>query len=74
MRYMKVSVADGVRMRWVAAQAKIGDSGEVIEIIAAHVMTQEARVLSLYLDRVWITVVCAVLVTLRSHTGSRAAG
>jgi two-component system heavy metal sensor histidine kinase CusS len=55
--------ADGVRMRWVAAQARVGDSGEVIEIIAAHVMTQEARVLSAYLVRVWITVVIAVLIT-----------
>jgi two-component system heavy metal sensor histidine kinase CusS len=54
---------DGVRMRWVAAQARVGDSGEVIEIIAAHVMTQEARVLSTYLLRVWITVVSAVLIT-----------
>ena len=34
-----------------------------IEIIAAHVMTQEARVLSAYLVRVWITVIGAVLVT-----------
>ncbi len=55
--------ADGVRMRWVAAQARVGDSGEVIEIIAAHVMTQEAHVLSAYLVRVWITVVIAVLIT-----------
>jgi two-component system heavy metal sensor histidine kinase CusS len=55
---------DGVRMRWVAAQAQIGNSGDVVEIIAAHVMTQEARVLAIYLRRVWITVVCAVLVTL----------
>jgi two-component system, OmpR family, heavy metal sensor histidine kinase CusS len=55
--------ADGVRMRWVAAQARVGDSGEVIEIIAAHVMTQEAHVLSAYLVRVWITVVVAVLIT-----------
>ena len=55
---------DGVRMRWVAAQARIGNSGEVVEIIAAHVMTQEARVLSVYLMRVWITVLCAVLLTL----------
>lgn len=55
--------ADGVRMRWIAAQAKVGDSGEVVEIIAAHVMTQEARVLSAYLVRAWITVICAVLVT-----------
>ena len=54
---------DGVRMRWVAAQAQVGASGEVIEIIAAHVMTQEARVLSTYLLRVWITVVSAVLIT-----------
>ncbi len=55
---------DGVRMRWVAAQAQIGDDGDVVQIIAAHVMTQEARVLSIYLRRVWITVLCAVLVTL----------
>jgi two-component system heavy metal sensor histidine kinase CusS len=55
---------DGVRMRWVAARARIGNSGEIVEIIAAHVMTQEARVLSAYLVRVWITVVCAVVLTL----------
>ncbi|KQR76348.1 histidine kinase [Burkholderia sp. Leaf177] len=55
--------SDGVRMRWVAAQAQVGDSGEVVEIIAAHVMTQEARVLSTYLVRVWINVAIAVLVT-----------
>jgi len=54
---------DGVRMRWVAAQAQVGDTGQVVEIIAAHVMTQEARVLSTYLVRVWINVAIAVLVT-----------
>jgi two-component system heavy metal sensor histidine kinase CusS len=56
--------ADGVRMRWVGAQARIGDSGEVVEIVAAHVMTQEARVLSAYLERVWLTVIGAALVTM----------
>lgn len=55
---------DGIRMRWVAAQAQVGDSGDVVEIIAAHVMTQEAQVLSVYLRRVWINVILAVLVTL----------
>jgi two-component system heavy metal sensor histidine kinase CusS len=55
--------SDGVRMRWVAAQAQVGDSGQVVEIIAAHVMTQEARVLSTYRVRVWANVVCAVLIT-----------
>lgn len=58
------SRADGVRMRWVGAQARIGENGEVVEIIAAHVMTQEAIVLSAYLKRVWINVIGAVLVTL----------
>ena len=55
---------DGVRMRWVAAQAQVGESGEVVEIVAAHVMTQEARVLSTYLVRVWTTVLFAALATL----------
>ncbi len=55
---------DGVRMRWVAAQAQIGSGSEVVEIIAAHVMTQEARVLSAYLTRVWITVIGAILIAL----------
>jgi two-component system heavy metal sensor histidine kinase CusS len=54
---------DGVRMRWVAAQAQVGANGETVEIVAAHVMTQEARVLSAYLVRVWITVISAVLIT-----------
>ncbi|SAK91014.1 heavy metal sensor signal transduction histidine kinase [Caballeronia hypogeia] len=56
--------ADGVRMRWVGAQARIGESGEVVEIIAAHVMTQEARVLSAYLWRVWVNVIGAALIAL----------
>jgi two-component system, OmpR family, heavy metal sensor histidine kinase CusS len=53
---------DGVRMRWVGAQARIGESGEVVEIIAAHVMTQEARVLDMYLWRVWINVILAAVI------------
>jgi two-component system, OmpR family, heavy metal sensor histidine kinase CusS len=56
--------SDGVRMRWIGAQARIGESGEVVDIIAAHVMTQEARVLSMYLWRVWVNVIGATLITL----------
>jgi two-component system, OmpR family, heavy metal sensor histidine kinase CusS len=58
------SRADGIRMRWVGAQARIGESGEVVEIIAAHVMTQESRVLSMYLWRVWVNVIGAALIAL----------
>ncbi len=56
--------ADGVRMRWIGAQARIGESGEVVEIIAAHVMTQEARVLSTYLVRVWVNMIGAALIAM----------
>jgi two-component system, OmpR family, heavy metal sensor histidine kinase CusS len=56
--------SDGVRTRWVGAQARIGDSGEVVEIIAAHVMTQEARVLAAYRLRVYINVIVAALAAL----------
>jgi two-component system heavy metal sensor histidine kinase CusS len=55
--------ADGLRMRWVAAIARVGDGGDLVEIMAAHVMTQEAMVLDNYLWRVAATVLIAVLVT-----------
>lgn len=54
--------SDGVRMRWVGAQARIGESGEVVEIIAPHVMTQEARVLKMYLWCVWVNVALAAII------------
>jgi two-component system heavy metal sensor histidine kinase CusS len=55
---------DGWRMRWVAADATIGNHGETIEIVAAHVMTQEEKVLALYRQRVVATVLGALFVTL----------
>jgi len=54
---------DGLRMRWVAAIARVGDGGDQVEIMAAHVMTQEAMVLDNYLWRVAATVLVAVLIT-----------
>ena len=54
---------DGFRMRWVAARGHVGANGEFVEIIAAHVMTQEERILLLYRDRVIATVLAAVLIT-----------
>lgn len=54
---------DGIRVRWVAAQAEVGQHGGVVEIVAAHVMTQEAQLLRLYFERVLLAVICAVLTT-----------
>jgi two-component system heavy metal sensor histidine kinase CusS len=54
---------DGLRVRWVAAMARVGENGDVVEIMAAHVMTQEALVLDIYFWRVAGTVIVAVLLT-----------
>jgi two-component system heavy metal sensor histidine kinase CusS len=55
--------ADGIRMRWLAAQAMVGQHGEIVEIMAAHVMTQEQHVLDLYWKRVLWTIAAAVLIS-----------
>jgi two-component system heavy metal sensor histidine kinase CusS len=54
---------DGVRVRWVAALAEVGDHKDKVEIIAAYVMTQESGVLSTYLLRVIAAVALTVLLT-----------
>lgn len=53
--------ADGVRTRWLAANARVGNGDESVEIVAAHVMTQEDRVLRAYRARVSWSIVGAVL-------------
>jgi two-component system heavy metal sensor histidine kinase CusS len=55
--------ADGVRVRWVAALADVGDHGETVEIVAAYVMTQESHMMREYLLRVIAAVALAVLLT-----------
>jgi two-component system heavy metal sensor histidine kinase CusS len=55
--------ADGVRVRWVAALAEVGDSGDTVEITAAYVMAQESGMLTAYLLRVVGAVALTVLLT-----------
>ncbi len=55
--------ADGVRVSWISALAEVGEHHETVEILAAYVMTQESRMLSVYLLRVVGAVVLAVLLT-----------
>jgi len=55
--------ADGVRVRWVAALAEVGNHNDTVEIIAAYVMTQESRMMKVYLWRVAAAVALTVLLT-----------
>ncbi|NYT37403.1 heavy metal sensor histidine kinase [Allopusillimonas soli] len=55
--------ADGIRVRWVSALAKIGDQGGVVKITAAYVMTQESQMLAAYRLRVMGAIVLAVLLS-----------
>ncbi|WP_034297195.1 heavy metal sensor histidine kinase [Herbaspirillum sp. RV1423] len=55
--------ADGVRVRWVAALAEVGNHNDTVEIVAAYVMTQESRMMTLYLWRVVAAVALTVLLT-----------
>ncbi|MFJ9449706.1 heavy metal sensor histidine kinase [Herbaspirillum sp. NPDC101397] len=55
--------ADGVRVRWVAALADVGNHNDTVEIVAAYVMTQESRMMTVYLWRVVAAVALAVLLT-----------
>ena len=40
--------ADGVRVRWISAEAEVGSEGTKVVIVGAHVMTQESHMLSRY--------------------------
>ncbi|MGS0742834.1 heavy metal sensor histidine kinase [Glaciimonas sp. GG7] len=55
--------ADGVRVRWVSAEAEVGTDGPKIVIVAAHVMTQESQLLSAYYWQVVGAAITSVLLT-----------
>ncbi|MBP0596685.1 heavy metal sensor histidine kinase [Herbaspirillum sp. LeCh32-8] len=59
--------ADGVRVRWVAALADVGKPGsgnhDTVEIVAAYVMVQEARMMRTYRWRIAGAAAGAVLIT-----------
>ena len=54
---------NGVQVRWAMARATASGNGGVVEIVAAHVMTQEASLLKDYYHRVFLTSVIAALAT-----------
>lgn len=61
------SRADGVQVRWVAALAEVGRGrgagGDTVEIVAAYVMVQEARMMRTYRWRIAGAAAGAVLLT-----------
>ncbi|AON55282.1 heavy metal sensor histidine kinase [Herbaspirillum seropedicae] len=55
--------ADGVRVRWVSALADVGKGGDTVEIVAAYVMVQEARMMRSYRWRIAGAAAAAVVMT-----------
>ncbi|WP_016836482.1 heavy metal sensor histidine kinase [Herbaspirillum lusitanum] len=55
--------ADGVRVRWVSALADVGKGGDTVEIVAAYVMVQEARMMRSYRWRIAGAAAAAVVLT-----------
>lgn len=55
--------ADGIRVRWVRAQASTGPESKVVEITVAYVMTRESQMLAAYRLRVILAILVAILMT-----------
>nr|WKF61080.1 Sensor protein CzcS [Paraburkholderia busanensis] len=54
-------LADGVPVHWAIASVKAREDGADVEVIAAHPMTQEMRMLAAYRDRILLATVCGML-------------
>ncbi len=52
---------DGVPMRWVAAQARSGNRGDMVEVVAGHPMVNETRMIANNRNRVLLGTVVAML-------------
>ncbi|NYH27528.1 heavy metal sensor histidine kinase [Paraburkholderia bryophila] len=54
-------LADGVPVHWAIATAKAREDGAEVEVIAAHPMTQEVRMLAAYRNRILLATLCGML-------------
>ncbi len=58
---LSLPMADGVPMHWVAAQALAGSDGAHIEVLAAHPLTNEMRMIESNRDRVLAGAIVSML-------------
>ncbi|HZZ11237.1 MAG TPA: heavy metal sensor histidine kinase, partial [Paraburkholderia sp.] len=57
----QTALPDGVPVHWAIAVAKAREDGTAVEVIAAHPMTQEVRMLAAYRNRVVLATVIGML-------------
>ncbi|WP_431120732.1 heavy metal sensor histidine kinase [Variovorax paradoxus] len=58
---LKVPMADGVPMHWVAALARSGRDGDMVEVVAGHPLTNEMKMIRANRDRVILSAIIAML-------------
>ena len=57
----RITMPDGTPVVWALATAKATESGDVVEVVAAHPMTREIQMLATYRARIFLSIFAAVL-------------
>jgi len=58
---LNMPMADGVPMHWVAALARSGRNGDMVEVVAGHPLTTEVKMIRANRDRVILSAIIAML-------------
>ncbi|CAN7329445.1 heavy metal sensor histidine kinase [Variovorax sp. LjRoot178] len=58
---LNIPTADGVPMHWVAALARSGRDGDMVEVVAGHPLTNELKMIRANRDRVVLSALVATL-------------
>lgn len=58
---LRDTLADGTAMHWVAASARSGRDGQLVEVVAGHPLVNEARMVAANRDRVLIGAIVSML-------------
>jgi two-component system heavy metal sensor histidine kinase CusS len=58
---LNTPTADGVPMHWVAALARSGRNGDMVEVVAGHPLTNEVKMIRANRDRVILSALVAML-------------
>jgi two-component system heavy metal sensor histidine kinase CusS len=57
----RILLPDGTPVLWAIATAKATESGDVVEVVAAHPLTREVQMLAAYRVRIFLSIFAAVL-------------
>jgi two-component system heavy metal sensor histidine kinase CusS len=57
----RIMLPDGTPVQWAVATAKATESGDVVEVVAAHPLMREMQMLAAYRVRIFLSIFAAVL-------------